>query len=86
MGKPKKHKPTTSSNKQEGIALDGGVVTEARPDAFFIVTYENGHTVLARIGGKLDRNHIRITVGDRVIVEVSPYDLNRGRITYRYKV
>lgn len=86
MGKQKKpNKQAINSNKQEGIALEG-TVTEARPNAFFLVGLENGHTVLARIGGKLDKNHIRITVGDRVIVEVSPYDLTRGRITYRHKV
>lgn len=85
MGKQKKaQKQAAPSNKQEGIELEG-IVTEARPNAFFLVSFDNGHTVLARIGGKLDKNHIRITVGDKVIVEVSPYDLTRGRITYRHK-
>lgn len=86
MGKQKKpNKQAAPSNKQEGIALEG-IVTEARPNAAFIITLENGHNVLARIGGKLERNHIRITVGDKVVAEVSPYDLTRGRITYRHKV
>lgn len=83
MAKKSKKKQTTPVNtKEEGIALEG-VVVEALPNAFFKVELANGHTVLARIAGRLDRNSIRIVPHDRVVVEVSPYDLTRGRITYR---
>jgi len=65
--------------KEDAIEVDG-VVQEALPNAMFLVELENGHTVLAHISGK-----IRILPGDRVKVELSPYDLTRGRITYRMK-
>jgi translation initiation factor IF-1 len=85
MGKKtKKHTGAPAKQKEEGISLEG-VVAEALPNAFFNVTLENGHTVLARIAVRMDRNSIRIVPGDRVLLEVSPYDLTRGRITYRYK-
>jgi translation initiation factor IF-1 len=70
--------------KQEQIELEGKVV-EAMPNAMFKVELANGHTVLAHISGKLRLNFIRILPGDRVMVELSPYDLTRGRITYRLK-
>lgn len=62
-----------------------GVVAEALPNAMFRVELANGHKVLAHISGKMRKNYIRILPSDRVIVEMSPYDLTKGRITYRYK-
>lgn len=70
--------------KKDVIQLEG-VVTEALPNATFRVQLDNGHIVLAHISGKMRMNWIRILPGDRVTVEVSPYDLNRGRIVYRFK-
>jgi len=70
--------------KEKGIDLEGTIV-ETLPDAFFRVKINETHTVLARISGKIDKNFIRVLLGDRVRVEVSPYDLQRGRITYRYR-
>ncbi|AOD27343.1 putative translation initiation factor IF-1 [Streptococcus pyogenes SSI-1] len=55
------------------------------PNAMFTVELENGHQILATVSGKIRKNYIRILVGDRVTVEMSPYDLTRGRITYRFK-
>ena len=62
-----------------------GVVKERPPNAIFIVELENGHDVMAHISGKLRMNYIRILEGDRVTVELSPYDLTKGRITWRKK-
>jgi len=62
-----------------------GVVTEALPNTMFRVQLENGHMVLAHISGKMRKNFIKIMMGDRVKVELSPYDLTRGRITYRHR-
>ena len=62
-----------------------GIVAEAQPNAMFIVKLENGHQILAHISGKIRMNFIRILPGDRVKVELSPYDLTRGRITWRDK-
>lgn len=70
--------------KQEGIQMDGRV-TEVLPDQNFRVQLENGHTVLAYATGKMSKFRIRVLVGDIVTLELSPYDLNRGRITYRHK-
>lgn len=70
--------------KEEAIQVEATVV-ETLPNAMFKVELENGHTVLAHISGRMRKNFIRILPGDRVLVELSPYDLNRGRITYRYK-
>jgi translation initiation factor IF-1 len=70
--------------KEEAIELQG-TVTEVLPNATFRVLLENGHNVLATIAGKMRRHRIRVLAGDRVTVEVSPYDLSRGRITFRYK-
>jgi translation initiation factor IF-1 len=67
------------------MILVEGTVVEPLPNAMFRVELENGHKVLAHISGKMRMNYIRILPGDRVVVELSPYDLNRGRITYRYK-
>ena len=70
--------------KEEAIEGDG-VGQEAVPNAMLLVERENGHTVLAHISGKMRKFYIRILPGDRVKVELSPYDLTRGRITYRMK-
>lgn len=70
--------------KQSTIEQDG-VVTEALPNAMFRVKLENGHEILAHISGKMRMNYIRILPGDKIKVEMSPYDLSKGRITYRYK-
>ena len=71
-------------SKQDVIELEG-VVKEALPNAMFQVELPNGHTILAHISGKLRMNFIRIMPGDRVTVEMSPYDLTKGRITWRSK-
>jgi len=68
--------------KEKGIEFEGKVV-EALPNAYFRVELENGHKILAHISGKMRKFYIRIMPGDTVKVEVSPYDLDRGRITYR---
>lgn len=62
-----------------------GLVVENLPNAMFKVELENGHEILAHVSGKIRMNYIRILPGDKVTVEMSPYDLSRGRITYRYK-
>jgi translation initiation factor IF-1 len=70
--------------KQKGIPVEGTVV-EALPNAIFRVELENKHVVLAHVSGKMRMHFIRILPGDKVALELSPYDLGRGRITYRYK-
>ena len=70
--------------KEEGVQVEGTVI-EPLPNAMFRVELENGHKVLAHISGKMRMNFIKILPGDKVTVELSPYDLNRGRIVYRYK-
>lgn len=70
--------------KEESIEVTG-VVKEALPNAMFRVELENGHEVLGHISGKMRKHYIRILPGDKVKVELSPYDLTRGRIVYRYK-
>ncbi len=85
--KKKKKNPHASdvpAKESEAIEVTGTVV-EALPNAMFKVELENGHTVLAHISGKMRRHFIRILRGDRVSVELSPYDLTRGRLVYRYK-
>jgi translation initiation factor IF-1 len=72
------------SNKEEKIEVEGEI-TEALPSTMFRVQTDIGHEVLATISGKMRKNYIRILPGDKVKVEVSPYDLSRGRITYRYR-
>ncbi|MGH2757151.1 MAG: translation initiation factor IF-1 [Actinomycetota bacterium] len=62
-----------------------GTVIEPLPNAMFRVELDNGHRVLAHISGKMRMNYIRILPGDRVLIELSPYDLTRGRVVYRYK-
>jgi translation initiation factor IF-1 len=71
--------------KKDGVIEIEGAVVEALPNAMFRVELTNGHRVLAHISGKMRQHYIRILPEDRVIVELSPYDLTRGRIVYRYK-
>lgn len=71
-------------SKEDVIEVEG-IVEEALPNAMFKVKLENGHIVLAHVSGKMRMNFIRILPGDRVTMELTPYDLNRGRITYRFK-
>jgi len=71
--------------KKDGAIEIEGTVVESLPNAFFRVELENGHKVLAHISGKMRMHYIRILPDDRVVVELSPYDLTRGRIVYRYK-
>jgi translation initiation factor IF-1 len=71
-------------SKQDLIRQDGEI-TEALSNAMFRVKLENGHIIIATISGKMRMNYIRILPGDKVAVEMSPYDLTRGRIIYRYK-
>lgn len=68
----------------DAIAVEG-VVQEALPNAQFTVKLENGHEVLGHLGGRMRKNYIRVLPGDRVVVELSPYDLTRGRITFRHR-
>ncbi len=70
--------------KEEPIQMTGQVV-EALPNAMFRVELENGHEIICHVSGKIRMNYIRILPGDKVAVELSPYDLTKGRITYRYK-
>lgn len=70
--------------KDKGVEVEG-VVKETLPSATFRVALENGHEVLAHVSGKIRKNFIRILPGDRVLLELSPYDLGRGRILYRFK-
>lgn len=71
-------------SKQDVIEVEG-VVTEALPNTMFKVELQNKHVILAHLSGKLRMNYIRIVPGDRVTVEMSPYDLTKGRITWRFK-
>ena len=71
--------------KDDVIEVEGKVV-DTMPNAMFTVELENGHQILATVSGKIRKNYIRILAGDRVTVEMSPYDLTRGRITYRFKI
>lgn len=70
--------------KEKGVEVEG-IVVETLPSANFRVKLENGHEVLAHVSGKIRKNFIRILPGDRVLLELSPYDLERGRILYRFK-
>ncbi len=71
-------------SKQDVIEVEGTIL-ESLPNAMFQVKLENGHVILAHISGKIRMNFIKILPGDMVTVELTPYDLNRGRITYRFK-
>jgi translation initiation factor IF-1 len=81
---PPGERPHLPKPKEDAIVLEGTVI-EPLPNAMFRVELENGHRVLAHISGKMRMHYIRILPGDRVQVELTPYDLTRGRITYRYK-
>lgn len=70
--------------KEEAIELEG-TVNEVLPNANFRVELENGHEILAYLSGKMRKHYIRVLEGDAVTVEISPYDMSRGRVTYRYK-
>ncbi|MDD4731922.1 MAG: translation initiation factor IF-1 [Desulfovibrio sp.] len=70
--------------KEEAIEVEG-TIQEALPNAMFRVELENGHNILGHISGKMRKHYIRILPGDRVKIELSPYDLTRGRITYRMR-
>jgi len=72
------------AKRDDAIEMEGTVL-EALPNAMFRVELDNGHKMLAHISGKMRMHYIRILPGDKVIVELSPYDLSRGRITYRFK-
>ena len=72
------------AQKEEGIQIEGTVI-ETLPNAMFRVELDNGHRVLAHISGKMRMHYIRILPGDRVLTELSPYDLTRGRVVYRYR-
>lgn len=74
----------SKSGKEDSIEVEGTVV-EPLPNAMFRVEIPGGHRVLAHIGGKMRMNYIRVLPGDRVLVELSPYDLTRGRIIFRYR-
>ncbi len=78
---PKKEEP---KKKKETLEMDGTVI-QALPNAMFKVKLDTGHEVLAHVSGKMRMYYIHVLVGDRVRVELSPYDLTRGRIIYRYK-
>jgi translation initiation factor IF-1 len=69
-------------SKEDNIEMDG-VVTETLPNTMFRVQLENGHIVTAHISGRMRKNYIRILTGDKVTVQLTPYDLSKGRITYR---
>ena len=70
---------------KEEILTFEGTVTEILPNALFKVLLENGHEILAHISGRMRKNNINILLGDKIELQVSPYDLSKGRITYRYK-
>ena len=71
--------------KNQNVIRVDGIVQETLPNAMFRVEIEGGHTVLGHVSGKMRMNYIRILPGDKVVVELSPYDLSRGRIVLRYK-
>jgi translation initiation factor IF-1 len=84
-GGPIEQRSAEDMPKKDGAIEIEGTVVESLPNAFFRVELDNGHKVLAHISGKMRMHYIRILPDDRVVVELSPYDLSRGRIVYRYK-
>jgi translation initiation factor IF-1 len=80
-----KQPPAEPRKTKKDVIEAEGTVVEALPNAMFRVELDSGHKVLATISGKMRMYYIRILLGDRVLVELSPYDLTRGRITYRFK-
>jgi translation initiation factor IF-1 len=85
LGAPGEVEEESLAKPKDDTILVEGTVVEPLPNAMFRVELENGHKVLAHISGKMRMHYIRILPGDRVQVELTPYDLARGRITYRYK-
>lgn len=86
MGRNRRRPPKKQGPKKEKEVIEvEGVVKEARPNAMFDVELANGHHVLAGVSGRMRMHYIRILLGDRVLVELSPYDLTRGRVTYRFR-
>ena len=85
LGRLTKQSRSECMASKDGVIELEGTIIEALPNAMFRVELTNGHKVLATISGKMRQHYIRILLGDRVLVEVSTYDLSRGRITYRYK-
>ena len=84
MGRNRRRPPKKQGPKKEKEVIEvEGVVKEARPNAMFVVELENGHRILAHISGKMRMHWIRILPGDNVTIEMSPYDLTKGRIVYR---
>lgn len=75
----------TKYMSKENFIVQDGIITEAFPNTLFNVELENGHTILCHMSGKLKLNYIKLIPGDKVRVEISPYDLTKGRISYRYK-
>ncbi len=84
MARPRPKRDQEEKKKKDVIEAEG-VITEALPNAMFRVQLDSGHSILATISGKMRVYYIRILLGDRVKVELSPYDLTRGRITYRFR-
>ena len=85
-GTPSDHSQTKADTPVPKDAIEAeGIVTEVLPDTNFRVQLENDHEILAYLSGKMRKHYIRVLTGDRVKVEMSPYDLSRGRVTYRYK-
>ncbi len=84
MPRPRRSEPTEKKPKKDVIEAEG-VITEALPNAMFRVQLESGHNILGHISGKMRMYYIRILLGDRVTVELSPYDLTKGRITFRFR-
>lgn len=70
--------------KEEFLEFSG-IVIEARPNTMFKIELENGHEIIAHMAGKMRKNYIRVRPGDKVLVEMTPYDITKGRITYRFK-
>ena len=86
MGRNRRRPQKKQGPKKEKEVIEvEGVVKEARPNAMFDVELANGHHVLAGVSGRMRMHYIRILLGDRVLVELSPYDLTRGRVTYRFR-
>jgi translation initiation factor IF-1 len=86
VGRNRRRPPKKLNPKKEKEVIEvEGVVKEARPNAMFDVELANGHHVLAGVSGRMRMHYIRILLGDRVLVELSPYDLTRGRVTYRFR-
>jgi translation initiation factor IF-1 len=83
-GAPSGHERRNAMSKEELLEFPG-MVTELLPNAMFRVKLENEHEIIAHTAGKMRKNRIRVLAGDRVLVEMTPYDLTKGRITYRFK-